>query len=655
MSEAQVNSLDVPEPAGTVSYVGQAEFKAGEKASLALDVRVEGKGWSKGARVWLGVDISQECGSLQTTDPKEPGYVTATLVSSQEALPVTQPGPAGSASRSVDWLPEMTEYIYLVEIEVPYPLAAGEIIRISIGEGEGFKLPPNSIDQFHFWVLVDPSGELRAAFDPVRGYFRMPYHFATPVMFTTRLGEFIAPPEPLPSSPSLRIVGREAEHLHAVVPSLVTRHQPFSLRVSAADRYWNPTDVTVGPLQVWLKGEDGSSRPLDLTWNIREGVGYSTIAMVSGFDEIGVFKFEVQDKSLNLSAETNSIQVVEQSPDYIPYWGDLHSMMFNQRPFSDFYKYARDMMGLDFCAGMRFSYNLVVGTVWDDLQATVEQFHEPGQFVTFHAVECGITSGGNGHKNVYFIKNMDPPFLAELRPQVKRPTFRHKMRSDVIIIEDLDSFWAEIKRREALVMCHHTVEWTNHNPRFERCSEVYSKWGRCEYAGNSDWFLGNRPVQEALAHGLRVGIVAGCDTHDSRSCNPAPEHFVRYPAGVTAIYAKSLSREDLWEALWARRTCATTGKRIAVAFRCGDHWMGEEIAMAGSPRFNISVLGTAPIRRLAIIRDNETIALWHDLGPTIDLEWEERELLSGTHYYYVRVTQVDGNMAWSSPIWVTRT
>ena len=26
---------------------------------------------------------------------------------------------------------------------------------------------------------------------------------------------------------------------------------------------------------------------------------------------------------------------------------------------------------------------------------------------------------------------------------------------------------------------------------------------------------------------------------------------------------------------------------------------------------------------------------------------------AGTHYYYVRVTQQDGQMAWSSPMWVT--
>jgi hypothetical protein len=29
-------------------------------------------------------------------------------------------------------------------------------------------------------------------------------------------------------------------------------------------------------------------------------------------------------------------------------------------------------------------------------------------------------------------------------------------------------------------------------------------------------------------------------------------------------------------------------------------------------------------------------------------------MLDGENRYYVRVEQVDGNMAWSSPVWVTR-
>jgi len=36
----------------------------------------------------------------------------------------------------------------------------------------------------------------------------------------------------------------------------------------------------------------------------------------------------------------------------------------------------------------------------------------------------------------------------------------------------------------------------------------------------------------------------------------------------------------------------------------------------------------------------------------IVLEWEDKTPLEGPTFYYVRLTQADGEMAWSSPVWV---
>ena len=45
-------------------------------------------------------------------------------------------------------------------------------------------------------------------------------------------------------------------------------------------------------------------------------------------------------------------------------------------------------------------------------------------------------------------------------------------------------------------------------------------------------------------------------------------------------------------------------------------------------------------------------------GDGIELEFEygktERPKKGGSDYYYVRVIQQDGEMAWSSPIWISR-
>ena len=139
----------------TVMYSGRREFKAGDTATMALDVRVADKAWPAGSRLWLCVDIRQGCGSLQAEDPAGSGYVSAAVVSTGARLAGRQPGPAGLPCRSMDWLPEMPEFVQLVEFETAGELAPGETIRIEIGGSAGFALPGNSIDAFHLWVLAD--------------------------------------------------------------------------------------------------------------------------------------------------------------------------------------------------------------------------------------------------------------------------------------------------------------------------------------------------------------------------------------------------------------------------------------------------------------------------------------------------------------------
>ncbi len=643
-----------PAAPARVVYLGRTEFHSGEVATVFLDVRVGEQELAAGSHLWLCMDIRQGCGPLQAADPTQPGYVSAQVASSGARLPGSQPGPAGMPCRSMDWLPDLPEFVYLVEFQIPEALAAGESIRIQIGGDAGFALPVNSIDAFHLWVLVDAGGDVTARADLGGGYFRSNYS-AVALNFVDKRGQAVLPPRPVPTSPHIRISGGAPERLLTVAPSVVGTNQPFVLRASLVDGRWNPADAAWQSSQVVVKDGDKRAAAYDVKWQQRDGVDHCAWAEIPGIAKPGDYTLEVQRSAAALNAGSNAVSVVPAAPQFTPYWGDLHSMLFDQRPFADYFTYARDTMLLDFGACMLFSYNIVLGTVWDDLSATVERFHEPGRFVTFHAVECGITNGGTGHKNVYMMENAGTPFMAEVREPAARPIFRQRIRPDAIIVENLEQFWAEIERRNALVLCHHTVEWTHHNPRFERGAEVYSKWGRSEYSGNPDWHLQNRPLQEELANGLKLGIVAGTDTHDSRACNPAPEWVLPYPGGLTGVFARSFSREDLWEALFARRTCATTGTRTAVTLRLGDHWMGEEVTAPANPTLSIGVLGTVPIARLALIRDNETVALWNDRPPVIDLTWSEPERLTGAHYYYLRVTQSDGNVAWSSPIWITST
>jgi len=80
-------------------------------------------------------------------------------------------------------------------------------------------------------------------------------------------------------------------------------------------------------------------------------------------------------------------------------------------------------------------------------------------------------------------------------------------------------------------------------------------------------------------------------------------------------------------------------------------------------QISVHVSGTVPIERLEVIRNNAEICTYRGDGTDLRFQWADeqdlirialpRNLRGGglTCYYYVRVIQEDGHIAWSSPIW----
>jgi len=162
-------------------------------------------------------------------------------------------------------------------------------------------------------------------------------------------------------------------------------------------------------------------------------------------------------------------------------------------------------------------------------------------------------------------------------------------------------------------------------------------------------------VQEALASGLRLGIIAGSDRHDYA----VDERFHPidiYPGGLTAVQANELTPQALWRSLWNRRVYGTTGKRILLDFFADGLPMGSEYLCPGSPRLHGRVIGTAPIRKAELLRHDArgyTVA-WSAAGMGEGVFDFTDDDLEGGGFYYLRVEQEDGHCAWSSPIWIMR-
>jgi hypothetical protein len=81
--------------------------------------------------------------------------------------------------------------------------------------------------------------------------------------------------------------------------------------------------------------------------------------------------------------------------------------------------------------------------------------------------------------------------------------------------------------------------------------------------------------------------------------------------------------------------------------------MGDEVRTA-EPRLDVVVVGTGPLDRVEVLRDGEVVHTERPGGAEARFHWQDPEPKKGERpsYYYVRVVQQDGQMAWASPIWV---
>jgi hypothetical protein len=84
--------------------------------------------------------------------------------------------------------------------------------------------------------------------------------------------------------------------------------------------------------------------------------------------------------------------------------------------------------------------------------------------------------------------------------------------------------------------------------------------------------------------------------------------------------------------------------------------IGEELALSRKevPALKFRVVGTDSIKKIDIVRDNKDIYSIAPKSGSARLTFVDREKRNGVSFYYLRITQEDGHVAWSSPIWVIR-
>ncbi|MCB1225774.1 MAG: hypothetical protein KDK99_08205 [Verrucomicrobiales bacterium] len=152
----------------------------------------------------------------------------------------------------------------------------------------------------------------------------------------------------------------------------------------------------------------------------------------------------------------------------------------------------------------------------------------------------------------------------------------------------------------------------------------------------------NGVYQKALAVGHKLGVFA-CSDHISTHTS------------FGGVYVEEITREGIIAGFTARRTCAATDK-IFIQLSSGDHLMGEVFSHTkGEPiALDIHIEGTAPLTRVTVVRNEIDLHVIQPAakGHSVDLQWTDAAPLAGENRYYLRIEQADGNMGWSSPLWI---
>lgn len=348
---------------------------------------------------------------------------------------------------------------------------------------------------------------------------------------------------------------------------------------------------------------------------------------------------------------------------YHVYWGDVHghtAYSDGKGTVEEYLSHARDVAHLDFVIVTDHDFGnahpwWMPQEAWTHTQAAANAFTANGEFVAIagyewtsqHKYWSGVDPATPSerlfegppmyynHKNVYFPAPV--PYLFSAKD-------RAFMTPDLLA--------AAVRKAGGLAHNNHPDaspegrdQWDYNAESCQVIANTEIEADVVRYEGKEYETKVETTVREYLNRGGRTGFVKGSDTHEGK------------PAARTAVLARELTREAIFEALRSRRTYGISHGRILLDFKINGHSMGEDIEIEGKPRISVDVRGTARIEEVLIIRDGAAIQTLHPEGDRVRFEHVDDSFPGGS-YYYIRVTQTDtdehGNpsRAWSSPIWV---
>jgi hypothetical protein len=540
-------------------------------------------------------------------------------------------------------------YAPLFEFTLPRELKVGEKLTVVVGESPSSKAKSkvgNSAQKIvqrrkPFHLYIDAKG---------KGKFEDPELF------------------------SLDIRGNQLDNVRIITPSFVGKNRRFDVVLRFEDAYGNLTSYA--PEETLI----------DLTYeNLRENLQWQLFVPETGFlilpnlyfNEEGTYRIKLCNRHTKVEFVSPPIRCFPEEGKQL-FWGLLHGeneRIDSTENIESCLRYVRDDLAHNFFASSPFEDSEETPPeIWKLVQSNVADFNESERFTSLLGLQWSGEDKKEGMRQLIFSKD-------------NKTILRKKEQKN----SSLKRIYKSFTPKELLSIPCFTMgkgmsfDFESFNPEFERVVEIYNAWGSSESAAKKgnlapitcDGKAGIKEelsgsIQEALKKNCRFGFVAGGLDDRGDYSTFFDNDQEQYLPGLTGIVAPVLSRESLFDALYKRSCYATTGERMIVGFQLAQQIdMGGEISTQDKPGLVVNrhlsgfACGTGNIDRAEIIRNGEIIKTFTPDTPTYFFDFEFDDLdpldkvcLGGKNkeipfvYYYLRVVQEDGNIAWGSPIWV---
>lgn len=343
--------------------------------------------------------------------------------------------------------------------------------------------------------------------------------------------------------------------------------------------------------------------------------------------------------------------------------GDLHrhtEMSWDVGPgndgsYLDFYRYMIDVAAFDFGSltdhqgGGHYPY------WWWLTEKSADMYYIAPRFVPLYGYERSVRFP-HGHRNVFHANRGYPifPFQTKL---AKVGVFEGIGAGDVVE-NDTKLLYEYLKGTGGLCISHTSAtssmgtDWRDNDPWVEPVVEIY------QGARNSSEALTMPRVHEtpdepdkapggfqekgllwnAYQKGYRLGTTSSSDhgsTHISYSM----------------VFTPKNDRQAILDSIRKRQTYGGTDNLI-VEFWANGKFQGSEFEAEDKVELKLKATGTSRIKQIQFIRNNAPLRTETPGKEQVELAFTDTLPQPGLNWYYARVLQEDGEIAWSSPVWV---